>query len=112
MPKRRDVRRFGPGPYLLGLSGGGPGDRFPFSIPAVADVASLRLDAPVTLLAGDNGTGKSTLIEALAYAIGFAPEGGELERLGELAAVPRFDGALSPLLGENKPRTGYFLRAE
>jgi predicted ATPase len=114
MPKRRDVRRFGPGPYLLGLSGGGGGDAFPFSVPAVADVARLRLDAPVTLLAGDNGTGKSTLIEALAAAIGFTPEGGELERLGELPAVPRavYDGALAPILGENKPRTGYFLRAE
>jgi predicted ATPase len=111
MPKRRDVRRFGPGPYVLGLRSAG-GEGFPFTVPAVADVASLRLDAPVTLIAGDNGTGKSTLIEALAYAIGFAAEGGELERLGELAAVPRYDGALQPILGENKPRTGYFLRAE
>jgi len=112
VPKRRDVRRFGPGPYLLGLRGAGPGDEFPFSVPAVADVARLRLDSPVTLLAGDNGTGKSTLIEALAAAIGFDPEGGELERLGELPAVPRLDGPLAPILGENKPRTGYFLRAE
>jgi len=112
VPKRRDVRRFGPGPYLLGLRGAGPGDEFPFSVPAVADVARLRLDAPVTLLAGDNGSGKSTLIEALAAAIGFDPEGGELERLGELPAVPRLDGPLAPILGENKPRTGYFLRAE
>jgi predicted ATPase len=113
MPKRRDVRRFGPGPYILGLEGEG-GDGFPFTVPAVADVARLRLDAPVTLLAGDNGTGKSTLIEALAAAIGFKPEGGELERLGERPAVPHavFDGALEPILGENKPRTGYFLRAE
>jgi len=114
VPKRRDVRRFGPGPYLLGLRGAGPGDEFPFSVPAVADVARLRLDAPVTLLAGDNGTGKSTLIEALAGAIGFAPEGGELERLGQRPAVPHsvHGGALAPILGENKPRTGYFLRAE
>jgi len=111
MAKRRDVRRFGPGPYILGLKSAG-GEDFPFTIPAVAGVARLRLDAPVTLLAGDNGTGKSTLIEALAAAIGFAPEGGELERLGELPAVPRLDGPLAPILGENKPRTGYFLRAE
>jgi predicted ATPase len=113
MGKRRDVRRFGPGPYILGLERAG-GDGFPFTIPAVADVAGLRLDAPVTLLAGDNGTGKSTIIEALAGAIGFAPEGGELERLGQRPAVPHsvHGGALEPILGENKPRTGYFLRAE
>ena len=35
--------------------------------PAVAAI-SARPDAPVTLLAGDNGTGKSTLIEAFAEA--------------------------------------------
>ena len=87
---------------------------FPFDVPAVAAVGDLALDAPVTLLAGDNGTGKSTLIEAIAEAMGFAPEGGELTRLGELPAVPRavLDGALEPVLSMTKPRNGYFLRAE
>jgi predicted ATPase len=117
MPKRRHVRRFGPGPYILGLR---PvpahwDRRFPLEVPAVADVASLDLAAPVTFLAGDNGSGKSTLIEAIAEAVGFAGEGGELERAGQLPAVPRavFDGALEPLLAQwSKPRNGYFLRAE
>ena len=87
---------------------------FPFDVPAVAAIESLRLDAPVTLLAGDNGTGKSTLVEAIAEAIGFAAEGGELERLGELPAVPRsvLGGALEPVLSASKPHNGYFLRAE
>jgi predicted ATPase len=77
-------------------------------------VENLRLTAPVTLLAGDNGTGKSTLVEALAKAIGFRDEGGELERLGERPAVPHpvLDGTLEPVLSRTKPRTGYFLRAE
>jgi predicted ATPase len=115
-PRQRDRRRFGPGPYLLGLRRFEPrwGTGFPYEVPAVAAVESLRLDAPVTLLAGDNGTGKSTIAEAVAEAIGFAPEGGELERLGELPAVagPAMDGALEPVLARTKPRTGYFLRAE
>jgi len=51
-------------------------------------VEQLGLDAPVTLLAGDNGSGKSTLVEAIAEAMGFAVEGGELERAGEPPAVP------------------------
>jgi predicted ATPase len=116
MARRRDVRRFGPGPYILGLRRDPQrwGDGFPYDVPAVAAVEDVRLDAPVTLLAGDNGTGKSTLIEAIAEAIGFAREGGELTRLGELPAVPRpvLDGALEPVLGRTKPRGGYFLRAE
>lgn len=116
MTRRRDVRRYGRGPYLLGLRRDEQhwGDGFPFTVPAIAGLDGVRLDAPVTLLAGDNGTGKSTLVEAVAEAVGFAPEGGELERLGELPAVPRpaLGGGLVPVLSRAKPRTGYFLRAE
>ena len=80
----------------------------------MAAVAQLDLDCPVTLLSGENGAGKSTLIEAIARAMGFASDGGELTRLGELPAVPRpvFDEALAPVLSGTKPREGYFLRAE
>jgi predicted ATPase len=87
---------------------------FPFDVPAVAAVEDLRLDAPVTLLAGDNGSGKSTIVEAIAEAIGFAAQGGELERAGELPAVPRavLGGGLEPVLSRSRPRNGYFLRAE
>jgi predicted ATPase len=116
MAPRRDRRRFGPGPYLLGLRRIPERWRegFPYEIPAVDQAEQMRLDAPVTLLAGDNGTGKSTLVEAIAEAIGFAAEGGELERLGELPAVPRavLGGALEPVLSDTKPHNGYFLRAE
>jgi predicted ATPase len=120
MARRRDLRRFGPGPYLLGLRhdparwAEHEGDGFPYDVPALLAIEALRLDAPVTLLAGDNGTGKSTVIEAIADAMGFAEEGGELERSGELPAVPRaiLDGALEPVLSATRPRTGYFLRAE
>jgi predicted ATPase len=87
---------------------------FPFDVPALAAVEDLRLDQPVTILAGENGSGKSTILEALAEAIGFGAEGGELERSGERPAVPRnaFDGALVPILTAAKPRNGYYLRAE
>jgi predicted ATPase len=113
--RRRDTRIFGPGPYVLGLRrDGGWGSGFPFEVPAIAAVEEVKLDRPVTLLAGENGSGKSTILEAIAEAIGFAVEGGELERLGELPAVPRnvLDGALAPMLTGAKPRNGYYLRAE
>jgi predicted ATPase len=114
--RRRAERAFGPGPYVLGLRPAGerlpPG--FPFDVPAFRDIASLRLDRPVTLLAGDNGSGKSTIVEAIAESMGFAAEGGELQRLGELPAVPRalFDETLEPELTATRPANGYFLRAE
>src|SRR3546814_18643845 len=36
----------------------------------------LGFDAAVTILVGENGTGKSTLIEAIAQAAGFSSQGG------------------------------------
>jgi len=87
---------------------------FPFDLPAMAEVEQVRLNTAVTLLAGDNGSGKSTFVEAVAQAMGFAEDGGELERSGELPAVPRpiLNGALVPALTSSRPRNGYFLRAE
>jgi predicted ATPase len=93
-------------------------DCFPFSVPAVAEVEQLCLDHPVTLLAGDNGTGKSTILEAIAAAIGVKEQGGEFSRLGDLPAAPRNvvdehdTPLLAPVLSSTKPRNGYFLRAE
>jgi predicted ATPase len=113
--RRRDARIFGPGPYVLGLRReGAGGSGFPFDVPAIAAVEEIKLDRRVTLLAGENGSGKSTILEAVAEAIGFAEEGGELERMGELPAVPHdvLGGALAPILTSTKPRNGYYLRAE
>ena len=111
---RHRHRRFGPGPYLTGQAGAGWGSGFPYDVPAVDAVETLDLSGPITLLAGDNGTGKSTIVEAIAEALGFAAEGGELERSGELPAVPRpvLRDGLVPELTHTKPHNGYFLRAE
>ena len=103
---------------MLGLQRLHRGEEFPFSVPAVANIERLSLGESVTLLAGENGSGKSTILEAIAAATGFAEHGGELARLGELPAVPRnvLDDArtplLAPVLSATKPRNGYFLRAE
>ena len=54
---------------------------YSFSLPAVralARMGRLRLEKPVTFLVGENGVGKSTLMEALAIAMGFNPEGGTI----------------------------------
>lgn len=47
-------------------------------IPAVRTLLEVGLDLPagVTFLVGEDGSGKSTLIEALAQAYGLNPEGG------------------------------------
>ncbi len=103
---------------MLGFQRLHRGEEFPFSVPAIAKIERLELGQAVTLLAGDNGSGKSTILEAIAAALGFASQGGEFDRLGELPAVPGnvLDDArtplLAPMLSTTKPRNGYFLRAE
>ena len=119
-PRRPDRRDFGPGPYILGAQ---VKRRFlplphayPF-VPAVHGIAQLRMTEPVTLLCGENGTGKSTLVEALAIAAGFAKEGGTLTReLGPPPAETDPDRLLADRLeldeGRHRPRSSFFLRAE
>ncbi len=68
---------------------GGRAEREHLLRPWVREAAGAHLSKSVGLLAGENGSGKSTILEAIAAAIGFAERGGEPDRLGELPAVPR-----------------------
>lgn len=86
---------------------------YPFSLPAVRDLETLELDPRVTIFAGENGTGKSTLLEAIAMAAGLNPEGGS--RHLRFANRPSESGLADHLRltrGVKRPRTDFFLRAE
>ena len=88
---------------------------WPMTVPAVAQVAAdgLRLDPGVTLLVGENGSGNSTLVEAVAGAYGLAPEGGTANG-GPLTRPSEspLGGALRLQRGVGAARWGFFLRAE
>jgi predicted ATPase len=90
--------------------------RYPFTLPAVAWLArsnGIELATGVTFLVGENGTGKSTLVEALAVAAGFNPEGGSQNfRFATRASESSLGDELVLTWGTKKPRTGFFLRAE
>jgi len=49
---------------------------YPFGISGIKGLDSLQFHPDVTFFVGENGTGKSTLIEAIAVSLGFNPEGG------------------------------------
>ncbi|MBN2158040.1 MAG: AAA family ATPase [Spirochaetes bacterium] len=42
------------------------GDHYPFNLPIFRKTASIDLTSPVTMFVGENGTGKSTLLRAIA----------------------------------------------
>lgn len=88
-------------------------DAYPFSIPAVRDIAQIEFHADVTLFVGENGSGKSTVLEALAVALGLPAEGGSrnVNRSGQQAVSP-LQSALQLNRSYKRPRSMYFLRAE
>lgn len=49
---------------------------YPFCIPAVRELDSIKFGKEVTIFVGENGSGKSTLLEAIAVGLGFNAEGG------------------------------------
>jgi predicted ATPase len=69
----RPVRAFLPGPDLRVDE-----SAWPASVPAMAQVLreGLELPAGLTVLVGENGSGKSTVMEALAEAYGLNSQGG------------------------------------
>ncbi len=73
----------------------GAGDEYPFSLPLVKNRAlAMRFDRAVALLVGENGTGKSTILEAIADNAGFNLHGGSRDHRfragqGERATLAR-----------------------
>jgi predicted ATPase len=94
-----------------------PGSGWPFDVPAVrslADGAGLDLDHQVVVLCGDNGSGKSTVIEAIAAASGLNPEGGSrnFSFTTRETANPLADHLRVVRHPGRRPKDGFFLRAE
>ena len=86
---------------------------YPFSIPAVRNLGKIRFKSDVTFIVGENGTGKSTLIEAIAVALGFNPEGGTKNfNFDTHASHSSLFKHLRLSRSHVKPKDGFFLRAE
>ncbi|WP_042220940.1 AAA family ATPase [Oceanobacillus manasiensis] len=86
---------------------------FPFDLPVIRNLDKLNFHPNVTYIVGENGMGKSTLLEGIAVALGFNPEGGtrnfnfsSYDSHSDLGSYLRV--AKGPIL----PKGGFFFRSE
>jgi len=71
------------------------------------------LTSAVTFLVGENGSGKSTILEAIAVACGFNAEGGSVNlRFSTKATHSDLNKHLVITRNGRTPKSGFFLRAE
>ena len=90
-------------------------DSYLYKLPVVAHLAcqgELRFSKDVTFLVGENGTGKSTLLEAIAVAYGFNAEGGTRNFNFSTNATHSTLHQHLTLSRGAWPKDGFFLRAE
>lgn len=92
-----------------------PGE-YPFNVPAIEALKKLEFKKRVTFFVGENGTGKSTLLEAIAVKAGLNAEGGSrnfFHKTSETASESASKLAEALILSwDKKLLEGYFFRAE
>jgi predicted ATPase len=88
---------------------------YPFSLPPIAAFDSVDITSRVCFFVGENGTGKSTLLEAIAAHYGFGREGGSRNFVFETTSSVR---SIDPLVRALRvgftvrSGAGFYLRAE
>lgn len=88
-------------------------DSYLCEITSIRNLNRLDFNSNITFFAGENGTGKSTLLEAIAVAYGFNPEGGTLNyRFSTFDDVSELCNAIRMTKGYKRPKSNYFFRAE
>ncbi|MGV3465893.1 MAG: AAA family ATPase [Heyndrickxia sp.] len=88
-------------------------NQYPFNLPSFKHLEQLHFHPKVTYLIGENGMGKSTLLEAIAVALGFNPEGGSFNfHFSTYESHSNLTDYIKIIKGVNKPKNGFFLRAE
>lgn len=88
-----------------------PAGEYPFDLPAVRALDDVEFGG-VTVLVGNNGSGKSTVVEALAVACGFNAEGGGRNLRFETHRTHSELARYIDLRWRRQAQWGWFLRAE
>ncbi len=85
---------------------------FPFSLGIIQSLKELEFISPVTFFVGENGSGKSTVMEAIACAIGSVTVGSESIKTDKTLAHVRKLAQYFRLAWSKRTHKGFFLRAE
>jgi predicted ATPase len=89
------------------------GATFPFTVPAVRGLGTLQFPSAVTFFVGENGSGKSTVLEGIAAAARLPAVGSaDLARDATLHAARTLGKAFHLTWEGGRSRRGFFLRAE
>ena len=93
-----------------------PDSEYYSDLPAIRHIrknSGLAFTKPVTFIVGENGIGKSTLIEAIAVSAGFNPEGGTLNfQFSTSDTHSSLHDYVRITRGVRRNTDGFFLRAE
>lgn len=93
-----------------------PAESYLYNLPAIRhlrETDELPIRKRVTFFVGENGIGKSTLIEAIAVSMGFNPEGGTRNfNFSTADSHSELYQYLTVCKGVKRNRDGFFLRAE
>lgn len=92
-------------------------DAYPFCLPFLRDGLDLSFEHAITIIVGENGTGKSTLLEGIAALAGYDEAGGGkgYRPVDHSQALEKMGGALAKALRASwlpKITNGWFFRAE
>lgn len=90
----------------------GRDDSFPFNVPSIRTLDKIDFRQPVTFFVGENGSGKSTFLEALAAGAGSISVGGQDVQLDDTLEHARKLSTYLRLAWRKKSTRGFFLRAE
>lgn len=86
--------------------------RHPFNLPLLKSLTTMEFDSPVTIFVGENGTGKSTILEALAVAAESIAVGGhDVHSDPPLGSARRLAQTMK-LVWNLRTRRGFFMRTE
>lgn len=96
-----------PRPFLESDTG-----EFPFTVPVIRSLAEIKFTAPVTFFVGENGSGKSTVMEALACTVESITVGSESVKTDKTLAPVRKLAKYFKLTWTKRTRKGFFMRAE